>query len=211
MVFVNSWKALPQKQNMLSLIKSNGSPTTSYPLSQSVMLGRAPGCDFHIDSPSVSWHHAKITVDENRDAFLHRVSAQGEVRLNGEKWDRAVLRDLSCPASPSIDIVHSATPTQQGETTPLVPSASVQLFDGDKIEIGGRTFLYTCQYEVKRVSSASMTPSVCPPHTCPAPSTVCCVSVGVTGECLGKCLGPWVDGSGVRVRVRMAGDWLRVF
>jgi hypothetical protein len=74
------------------LIRIDGDRSINYPLGRRTRIGRAPGCELHIDSSSVSRHHALILAG-TREAIIEDLNSTNGVILNGRKVTRQVLND----------------------------------------------------------------------------------------------------------------------
>jgi chromosome segregation ATPase len=74
------------------LIRIDGDRSISHALGRRTRIGRAPGCELHIDSTSVSRHHALILAG-TREAIIEDLNSTNGVILNGRKVTRQVLND----------------------------------------------------------------------------------------------------------------------
>ena len=74
------------------LIRMDGDRSISYALGRRTRIGRAPGCELHIDSSSVSRHHALILAG-TREAVIEDLNSTNGVILNGRRVTRQVLND----------------------------------------------------------------------------------------------------------------------
>jgi len=74
------------------LIRIDGDRSISHVLGRRTRIGRAPGCELHIDSSSVSRHHALILAG-TREAIIEDLNSTNGVILNGRKVTRQVLND----------------------------------------------------------------------------------------------------------------------
>jgi chromosome segregation ATPase len=74
------------------LVRIDGDRSTSHALGRRTRIGRAPGCELHIDSTSVSRHHALILAG-TREAVIEDLNSTNGVILNGRKVTRQVLND----------------------------------------------------------------------------------------------------------------------
>ncbi|MDB6099705.1 MAG: domain containing protein [Gammaproteobacteria bacterium] len=96
------------------LVRIDGDRSISHALGRRTRIGRAPGCELHIDSTSVSRHHALILAG-TREAIIEDLNSTNGVILNGRKVSRQVLNDgdiltigeiqfryVAKPARPSI-------------------------------------------------------------------------------------------------------------
>jgi len=74
------------------LIRIDGDRSISHALGRRTRIGRAQGCELHIDSTSVSRHHALILAG-TREAIIEDLNSTNGVILNGRKVTRQVLND----------------------------------------------------------------------------------------------------------------------
>ena len=74
------------------LVKIEGDTRTAYPLGRRTRIGRAPGCELHIDSQSVSRHHA-LLLKGTREIIIEDLNSTNGVLVNGRKVTRHVLND----------------------------------------------------------------------------------------------------------------------
>jgi chromosome segregation ATPase len=74
------------------LIRIDGDRSITHSLGRRTRIGRAPGCELHIDSSSVSRHHALILAG-TREAIIEDLNSTNGVILNGRKVTRQVLND----------------------------------------------------------------------------------------------------------------------
>ena len=74
------------------LIRIDGDRSITHALGRRTRIGRAPGCELHIDSSSVSRHHALILAG-TREAIIEDLNSTNGVILNGRKVNRQVLND----------------------------------------------------------------------------------------------------------------------
>ncbi|HEY2675907.1 MAG TPA: FHA domain-containing protein [Steroidobacteraceae bacterium] len=74
------------------MVRIDGDRSISHPLGRRTRIGRAPGCELHIDSSSVSRHHALILAG-TREAIIEDLNSTNGVMLNGRKVTRQVLND----------------------------------------------------------------------------------------------------------------------
>ena len=87
-----SVNASPPPEWSPELIRIDGDRSISHSLSRRTRIGRAPGCELHIDSSSVSRHHALILAG-TREAIIEDLNSTNGVILNGRKVTRQVLND----------------------------------------------------------------------------------------------------------------------
>jgi chromosome segregation ATPase len=74
------------------LIRVDGERPTTHVLSRRTRIGRAQGCELHIDSTSVSRHHALILVGP-RDCIIEDLNSTNGILVNGRKVARQLLHD----------------------------------------------------------------------------------------------------------------------
>jgi chromosome segregation ATPase len=82
----------PAQEWSPELVRIDGDRSISHTLSRRTRIGRAPGCELHIDSSSVSRHHALILAG-TREAIIEDLNSTNGVILNGRKVTRQVLND----------------------------------------------------------------------------------------------------------------------
>jgi chromosome segregation ATPase len=82
----------PAQEWSPELIRIDGDRSISHALGRRTRIGRAPGCELHIDSSSVSRHHALILAG-TREAIIEDLNSTNGVILNGRKVTRQVLND----------------------------------------------------------------------------------------------------------------------
>jgi chromosome segregation ATPase len=87
-----SLSASPAQEWSPELIRIDGDRSISHSLGRRTRIGRAPGCELHIDSTSVSRHHALILAG-TREAIIEDLNSTNGVILNGRKVTRQVLND----------------------------------------------------------------------------------------------------------------------
>jgi chromosome segregation ATPase len=76
----------------IDLIRIDGSHDKAHPLSRRTRIGRAPGCELHIESSSVSRHHA-LVLTNSRDVIIEDLHSTNGVIVNGRKVTRQLLTD----------------------------------------------------------------------------------------------------------------------
>ncbi len=74
------------------LIRIDGDRSIAHRLGRRTRIGRASGCELHIDSSSVSRHHALILAG-TREAIIEDLNSTNGVIINGRKVTRQVLSD----------------------------------------------------------------------------------------------------------------------
>ena len=75
-----------------TLIRIDGDRSISYALGRRTRIGRAQDCEMHIDSSSVSRHHALILAG-TREAVIEDLNSTNGVILNGRRVTHQVLND----------------------------------------------------------------------------------------------------------------------
>ena len=93
------------------LIRIDGDRSISHTLGRRTRIGRAPGCELHIDSSSVSRHHALILAG-TREAIIEDLNSTNGVILNGRKVTRQVLNDGDIVTIGEIQFRYVAKPAQ---------------------------------------------------------------------------------------------------
>ncbi len=93
------------------LIRMDGDRSISHTLGRRTRIGRAPGCELHIDSSSVSRHHALILAG-TREAIIEDLNSTNGVILNGRKVTRQVLNDGDILTLGEIQFRYVAKPSQ---------------------------------------------------------------------------------------------------
>jgi chromosome segregation ATPase len=91
------------------MVRIDGDRSISYPLGRRTRIGRAPGCELHIDSSSVSRHHALILAG-TREAIIEDLNSTNGVILNGRKVTRQVLNDGDIVTIGEIQFRYVANP-----------------------------------------------------------------------------------------------------
>jgi pSer/pThr/pTyr-binding forkhead associated (FHA) protein len=61
-------------------------------LGRRTRIGRAPGCELHVESSSVSRHHA-LVLTHSRDVIIEDLHSTNGVLVNGRKVARQLLTD----------------------------------------------------------------------------------------------------------------------
>jgi chromosome segregation ATPase len=93
------------------LVRIDGDRSISHTLGRRTRIGRAPGCELHIDSSSVSRHHALILAG-TREAIIEDLNSTNGVILNGRKVTRQVLNDGDIVTIGEIQFRYVAKPVQ---------------------------------------------------------------------------------------------------
>jgi chromosome segregation ATPase len=76
----------------VDLIRIDGSHNKAHALGRRTRIGRAPGCELHIESSSVSRHHALVLTNA-RDVIIEDLHSTNGVLVNGRKVARQLLTD----------------------------------------------------------------------------------------------------------------------
>ncbi len=74
------------------LVRIDGDRSIYHALGRRTRIGRAPGCELHIDSTSVSRHHALILTG-GRESIIEDLNSTNGVLVNGRHVTRQVLSD----------------------------------------------------------------------------------------------------------------------
>jgi chromosome segregation ATPase len=106
-----SVNASPAAEWSPELIRIDGDRSISHALGRRTRIGRAPGCEMHIDSTSVSRHHALILAG-TREAIIEDLNSTNGVILNGRKVTRQVLNDGDIVTIGDIQFRYVAKPAQ---------------------------------------------------------------------------------------------------
>jgi chromosome segregation ATPase len=94
------------------LVRIDGDRSITHSLGRRTRIGRAPGCELHIDSSSVSRHHALILAG-TREAIIEDLNSTNGVILNGRKVTRQVLNDGDIVTIGEIQFRYVAKPLPQ--------------------------------------------------------------------------------------------------
>ncbi len=84
--------AAPALERSAELVRIDGEKSTSHVLGRRTRIGRATGCELHIDSSSVSRHHALILLG-GRETIIEDLNSTNGVIVNGRHVTRQVLSD----------------------------------------------------------------------------------------------------------------------
>jgi predicted nucleic acid-binding Zn-ribbon protein len=84
--------AVPTLECTVDLVRIDGGHNEAHALSRRTRIGRAPGCELHIDSSSVSRHHA-LVLTNSRDIIIEDLHSTNGVLVNGRKVTRQLLTD----------------------------------------------------------------------------------------------------------------------
>jgi chromosome segregation ATPase len=103
--------AAPAPEWSPELIRIDGDRSITHALGRRTRIGRAPGCELHIDSSSVSRHHALILAG-TREAIIEDLNSTNGVILNGRKVTRQVLNDGDILTIGEIQFRYLAKPAQ---------------------------------------------------------------------------------------------------
>ena len=111
------------------LIRIDGDRSISHPLARRTRIGRAPGCELHIDSSSVSRHHALILAG-TREAIIEDLNSTNGVILNGRKVTRQVLNDGDIVTIGEIQFRFVAKPRRRRKRSEISPIRAEYCFIG---------------------------------------------------------------------------------
>jgi hypothetical protein len=73
-------------------VRLDGTSASAHVLMRRMRIGRAPGCEMHIDSSSVSRQHALLIMN-SRDILIEDLQSTNGVLVNGRKISRQLLND----------------------------------------------------------------------------------------------------------------------
>jgi len=76
----------------VDLIRIDGTHNKAHALGRRTRIGRAPGCELHVESSSVSRHHALVLTNA-RDVIIEDLHSTNGVLVNGRKVARQLLTD----------------------------------------------------------------------------------------------------------------------
>jgi chromosome segregation ATPase len=93
------------------LVRIDGDRSISNTLGRRTRIGRAAGCELHIDSTSVSRHHALVLAG-TREAIIEDLNSTNGVIVNGRKVTRQVLNDGDILTIGEIQFRYVAKPPQ---------------------------------------------------------------------------------------------------
>jgi chromosome segregation ATPase len=93
------------------LVRIDGDRSISHTLGRRTRIGRAAGCELHIDSTSVSRHHALVLAG-TREAIIEDLNSTNGVIVNGRKVTRQVLNDGDILTIGEIQFRYVAKPPQ---------------------------------------------------------------------------------------------------
>jgi chromosome segregation ATPase len=82
----------PAADCAVDLIRIDGNHNKTHALGRRTRIGRAPGCELHIESSSVSRHHALVLAN-SRDVIIEDQHSTNGVIVNGRKVTRQLLTD----------------------------------------------------------------------------------------------------------------------
>jgi FHA domain len=74
------------------LTRIDGENNITYTLARRTRIGRAPGCELHVDSSSVSRHHA-LLLKNAHELIIEDLNSTNGVVVNGRKISRQLLND----------------------------------------------------------------------------------------------------------------------
>jgi hypothetical protein len=103
-----------------------GGQEVTHALGRRTRIGRAPECELHIDSQSVSRHHA-LVLKGPRDLIIEDLNSTNGVIVNGRKVSRLLLSDGDVVTIGETQFRCSLNPAKrQPEAPPETPSAGPQ-------------------------------------------------------------------------------------
>lgn len=105
---------------LAQLVRIDAGHEVTYPLGRRTRLGRAPECELHVDSQSVSRHHALI-VKGLRDLIIEDLNSTNGVIVNGRKVSRLFLKDGDTVTIGDIQfrcVLNPAVPASQAQPGP---------------------------------------------------------------------------------------------
>jgi chromosome segregation ATPase len=107
----------------VDLIRIDGSQNKAHPLGRRTRIGRAPGCELHIDSSSVSRHHA-LVLTNSRDVIIEDLHSTNGVLVNGRKVTRQLLTegDILTIGEAQFRLRIKPGPRQPEDKEPAAPS-----------------------------------------------------------------------------------------
>jgi chromosome segregation ATPase len=109
--------SLPQPEMVAELIRMDGDRAITHLLGRRTRIGRAPTCEMHIDSTSVSRHHALVLVG-SREVIIEDLNSTNGVIVNGRKISRQLLRDGDAVTIGEVQfrfmVKHPSQPPQSG-------------------------------------------------------------------------------------------------
>jgi len=107
-------------------LRIDGGQEISYALGRRTRVGRAPECELHIDSQSVSRHHA-LLLKGTRDLIIEDLNSTNGVIVNGRKVSRLLLSDGDIVTIGEVQFRCALNPAKrQPETPPDTLSADPQ-------------------------------------------------------------------------------------
>jgi hypothetical protein len=107
-------------------VRIDGGREISYALGRRTRVGRAPECELHIDSQSVSRHHA-LLLKGTRDLIIEDLNSTNGVIVNGRKVSRLFLSDGDLVTIGDIQFRCALNPAKrQPDAPPDTPSADPQ-------------------------------------------------------------------------------------
>jgi chromosome segregation ATPase len=107
----------------VDLIRIDGSQNQPHPLGRRTRIGRAPGCELHIESSSVSRHHA-LVLTNSRDVIIEDLHSTNGVLVNGRKVTRQLLTegDILTIGEAQFRLRIKPGPRQPEDKEPAAPS-----------------------------------------------------------------------------------------
>ncbi|MDB6085525.1 MAG: adenylate cyclase [Gammaproteobacteria bacterium] len=99
------------------LVRTDGQHKTVHPLGRRTRIGRAPGCELHIDSTSVSRHHALVHLGA-REVVIEDLNSTNGVIVNGRRISRQRLNDGDLLTIGEAQFRLTLTPAPPGPEAP---------------------------------------------------------------------------------------------
>ncbi len=104
-------------------VRIDGGHEVTYTVGRRTRVGRAPDCEMHIDSQSVSRHHA-LLLKGPRDLIIEDLNSTNGVIVNGRKVSRLLLSDGDVVTIGEIQFRCALNPARlQPEAPPEPPAA----------------------------------------------------------------------------------------
>jgi predicted component of type VI protein secretion system len=105
------------------LSRVDGTHNGVFQLSRRTRIGRAPGCELHVESSSVSRHHALVMMT-TREVIIEDLRSTNGVYINGRKITRQLLNDGDRLAIGEAQFVVRIKPIVRSAATAQSASAS---------------------------------------------------------------------------------------
>jgi hypothetical protein len=112
----------PAAEWSAELIRIDGDKPVTHVLSRRTRIGRATGCELHIEAGSVSRHHAMVLVGP-REAIIEDLNSTNGVFVNGRKVSRQQLSDGDAVTIGEVQFRYMARPAQRaGDPNSVQPA-----------------------------------------------------------------------------------------